>query len=121
MSKTVLVVDDSPSMRQLVTFTLRQAVFLTIEAVDGLDALKRLAGARVNLILTDLNMPNLDGIGLIREVRSKPSTRTLPVLMLTTESQESKRQEGRAAGATGWLVKPFQPDKLIQVIGRVLP
>jgi len=121
MSKTVLVVDDSPSMRQLVSFTLRQAGFLTIEAVDGRDALERLAGNRVNLILTDLNMPRMDGIALIREVRSKLATRSLPVLMLTTESQEARRQEGRAAGATGWLVKPFQPDKLIQVIGRVLP
>jgi two-component system chemotaxis response regulator CheY len=121
MSKAVLVVDDSASMRQLVSFTLRRAGFQTLEAVDGLDALERLAANRVDLILTDLNMPRLDGIGLIREVRRRPGTRTTPVLMLTTESQESKRQEGRAAGATGWLVKPFQPDKLIQVIGRVLP
>ena len=121
MIKTVLVVDDSPSIRQLVIFTLRQAGFQTIEAVDGVDALARLTTNRVNLILTDLNMPRMDGIGLIREVRKQPATRTLPVLMLTTESQESKRQEGRAAGATGWLVKPFQPEKLIQVIGRVLP
>jgi two-component system chemotaxis response regulator CheY len=75
----------------------------------------------VDLVITDLNMPRMDGITFIRELRSRPASRRLPVLMLTTESQDSKRQEGRAAGATGWIVKPFHPDKLLAVIGKVLP
>ncbi len=91
-----------------------------VEAGDGQDALERLAARRMDLIITDLNMPRLDGIGFIRALRSRTSSRYTPVLMLTTESQESKRQEGRSAGASGWMVKPFHPDKLLQVIRKVL-
>lgn len=119
--RTILVVDDSATIRQMLCFTLRQAGFAVLEATDGQDALERLDGSRVDVILTDLNMPRLDGIAFIRRLRNLPASKHTPVLMLTTESQESKRQEGRAAGATGWIVKPFQPDKLLAVIGKVLP
>ena len=121
MAKTVLIVDDSVSIRQVVTFTLRQAGFTVLDASNGQEALTRLSGQRVDLIVTDLNMPVMDGITFIRNVRSQPTTRAVPVLMLTTESQDAKKQEGKAAGATGWIVKPFHPEKLLQIIARVLP
>jgi two-component system chemotaxis response regulator CheY len=118
--KTILTVDDSASIRQMVKFTLCSAGYNVIEAVDGQDALAKLNG-NVNLVITDLNMPNLDGIGLIRGVRANLACRAIPILMLTTESQETRKQEGKAAGATGWIVKPFHPDKLLATIARVLP
>ena len=121
MPRTVLVVDDSVTIRQMVSYTLKEAGFGVLEASDGQDALERLDHARVDLIVTDLNMPRVDGIALIRRLRSRPASKYTPVLMLTTESQESKRQEGRTAGATAWIVKPFHPDKLLAVIGKVLP
>ncbi len=121
MSRTVLVVDDSITIRQMVSFTLTQAGFGVIEAADGQEALERLERARVDLVVTDLNMPRLDGISFIRGLRARPASKYTPVLMLTTESQESKRLEGRAAGATGWIVKPFNPDRLLAVIEKVLP
>lgn len=121
MKRTALIVDDSVTIRQMVAFTLQQAGFAIVEAVDGQDALDRLEGLKPDLVITDLNMPRMDGIHFIRQLRGRPTTRHTPVLMLTTESQEGKRQEGRAAGATGWIVKPFHPEKLLQVIGKVLP
>ena len=121
MPRTALIVDDSITIRQMLSFTLKEAGFAVIEAVDGQDGLERLAAQRVDLIVTDLNMPRLDGIGFIRGLRARATSKYTPVLMLTTESQESKRLEGRAAGATAWLVKPFQPEKLLMVIGKVLP
>jgi len=108
-------------MRQMVCFTLKEAGFAVVEASDGQEALEQLGGRRIDLIVTDLNMPRVDGLSLIRALRSRPASRYTPVLMLTTESQEAKRQEGRSAGATAWIVKPFHPDKLLQVIGKVLP
>lgn len=119
MAKTILTVDDSSSVRQLVRFTLAEAGYQVIEAVDGKDALSKLA-APVHLIVTDLNMPNLDGIGLIRAVRASAVHKGLPILMLTTESQDSRKQEGKSAGATGWIVKPFTPQQLLAVIKKVL-
>ena len=121
MPRTALIADDSVTIRQMVSFTLRQAGFTVIEAVDGQDAADRLGDQRVDLIITDLNMPRLDGIGFIRTLRSRPASKHTPVLMLTTESQQEKRQEARAAGATGWIVKPFHPEKLLQVLTKVLP
>jgi two-component system chemotaxis response regulator CheY len=121
MSKSVLIVDDSLTMRQMVTFTLTQAEFSVVEACDGQDALEKLSGRSVDLVITDLNMPRLDGIGFIRAFRQQPEWKHIPVLMLTTESQDARKKEGRAAGATGWIVKPFHPDRLLQVIGKVLP
>ena len=120
MSRTILVVDDSPSMRQMVAFTLKDAGFAVLEGKDGQEGLNRLDGQKVQLIITDLNMPVMDGMTMIRQVRSRPEYKFTPILMLTTESQESKKQEGKAAGATGWIVKPFNPDRLLQVVGKVL-
>jgi two-component system chemotaxis response regulator CheY len=122
MAKTILIVDDSTSIRQVVAFTLKQAGFAVVEGSNGKEGLAQLeATQRVDLIVTDLNMPVMDGITFIKHVRSRPSSKGTPVLMLTTESQDSKKQEGKAAGATGWLVKPFHPEKLLQTIARVLP
>ena len=121
MSKRIMAVDDSASVRQMVSFTLRQAGYEVVEAVDGKDALSKLDGSQVHMVITDLNMPNLDGIGLIKGVRSHTSYRFIPVIMLTTESQESKKLEGRQAGATGWIVKPFKPEQLVSVVKKVLP
>ena len=119
MSRTVLTVDDSKTMRDMVAFTLKQAGFEVKMAEDGNDALVVLGDEAVDCIVTDLNMPGMDGLQLIRELRAHPVHRVTPILMLTTESDEAKKQEGRDAGATGWLVKPFNPDKLIHTINRV--
>ena len=119
MSKTVLIVDDSSSVRQMVNFTLRTAGYNTVEAADGRDALSKL-GAPVHLVISDLNMPNMDGIELIKALRAGAATKYIPVVMLTTESQDSKKQEARAAGATGWIVKPFKAEQLVAVVKRVL-
>jgi two-component system chemotaxis response regulator CheY len=119
MSKTIMTVDDSASVRQMVSFTLKNAGFDVIEAVDGKDALTKLKGP-VNMVITDLNMPNMDGITLIKNIRSNPSYKFVPVVMLTTESQASKKQEGKAAGATGWIVKPFKPDQLLAVVKKLM-
>lgn len=122
MGKTVLVVDDSVSMRQMVTFTLQGAGFEVVEAGDGKEAVDKLnAGAKPNLVITDLNMPNLDGIGLIKAVRGMAAHKFTPLLMLTTESSDDKKKEGQAAGATGWIVKPFNPDQMLATIKKVLP
>jgi two-component system chemotaxis response regulator CheY len=119
MAKVILTVDDSASVRQMVRFTLSDAGYTVVEAVDGQDALTKLTSS-VNLIITDLNMPNLDGIGLIRTVRSNPAFKGLPILMLTTESQAERKQEGRSAGATGWIVKPFTTQQILAVVKKVL-
>jgi len=119
--RRVIAVDDSVTMRQMVTFTLRQAGYEVVEAADGRDALTKIQSQRVDLVVTDLHMPNLDGIELIKRIRALPTYRFTPVLMLTTESQDRKKAEGQAAGATGWIVKPFQPEQLIKVVKRVLP
>jgi two-component system, chemotaxis family, chemotaxis protein CheY len=120
MAKTIMVVDDSASIRQMVNFTIRNAGYDVIEAVDGKDALNKINGSQVHMVVTDLNMPNLDGIGLIRGVRANPSLKFIPIVLLTTESQDSKKQEGKQAGATGWIVKPFKPEQLVAVIKKVL-
>lgn len=120
MSQIVLVVDDSASIRQMLNFTLTDAGYEVIEAVDGKDALSKLNGTRVNLVITDLNMPNIDGIELIKQIRSIPTYKFIPVLMLTTESQNEKKLAGKAAGATGWIVKPFKPEQLLTVIKKVI-
>ncbi|MDA8083629.1 MAG: response regulator [Nitrospiraceae bacterium] len=120
MAKIIMTVDDSASIRQMVSFTLKGAGYDVIEAVDGKDALAKVDGAGINMVITDLNMPNLDGIGLIRQLRANPSMKFVPIIMLTTESQDSRKQEGKAAGATGWIVKPFKPDQLLAVVKKVL-
>ncbi len=120
MGKTILIVDDSASMRQLVTFALKDAGYEVMAAVDGKDALNKLSGTKVDMVVTDLNMPNMDGIELIKELRKTPAHKFTPVIMLTTESQEGKKQEGRTAGASGWIVKPFTPEKLLDVIKKFM-
>jgi two-component system, chemotaxis family, chemotaxis protein CheY len=120
MPKSALVVDDSPSVRQLVAFTLRGVGFEVCEGANGAEGLTHLDAGKPDLIITDLNMPVMDGITFIRNVRSRAATKYTPILMLTTETQAEKKQEGKVAGATGWLVKPFHPDKLLSVIDKVL-
>jgi two-component system, chemotaxis family, chemotaxis protein CheY len=121
MGKTILTADDSASMRQMITFTLRDAGYDVIEAVDGKDALSKLTATPPHMLITDLNMPNMDGIELIRQVRALPQCRYIPIVMLTTESQDARKQEGRAAGASGWIVKPFRTEQLVMVAKKLLP
>jgi two-component system, chemotaxis family, chemotaxis protein CheY len=120
MSKTVLAVDDSPSIRQMVSFTLKAAGYSVTEASDGQEGLDKARGAQVNLVLTDQNMPRLDGLSLIKALRAMPQYASTPILMLTTESSDQMKQQGRAAGATGWLVKPFDPNRLLEVVKKVI-
>ena len=120
MAKTILAVDDSASIRQMVGFTLKGAGYDVVEAVDGQDGLERARGRQVNLVLTDQNMPRMDGLTLIRALRGTDEYRTVPILMLTTESSDAMKAQGRAAGATGWLVKPFDPKRLVDVIKKVI-
>jgi len=117
--KTIMTVDDSASVRQMVAFTLKNAGYGVIEATDGKDALSKLQG-KVDMVITDLNMPNMDGISLIKAVRSQAAYKFIPIVMLTTESQAGKKQEGKDAGATGWIVKPFKPEQLLAVVQKVL-
>ena len=117
---TILAVDDSASMRQMVAFTLKNAGYEVTDAVDGQDALEKAKTRDFDLVLTDQNMPRLDGIGLTKKLRGQPKFKNTPILILTTESSEQMKQAGRAAGATGWIVKPFDPAKLIEVIKKVV-
>jgi two-component system chemotaxis response regulator CheY len=120
MGKTILIVDDSASMRQLVTFALNDAGYDVVAAVDGKDALSKAGDGAVDMVVTDLNMPEMDGLELIRQLRSQPSYKFTPIVMLTTESQETKKQEGKTAGASGWIVKPFTPEQLVGVVKRFI-
>ncbi|TAM11497.1 MAG: response regulator [Nevskiaceae bacterium] len=117
---TILTVDDSASMRQMVAYTLRESGFQVAEAADGVEALETAQKQAFNLVLADVNMPRMDGIALIRELRALPAYKFTPLLMLTTESSMDRKMEGKAAGATGWIVKPFDPAQLIATINRVL-
>ncbi|MEZ5411968.1 MAG: response regulator [Acidimicrobiales bacterium] len=117
---SILAVDDSVSMRQLVAFTLKEAGFDVIEAVDGEDALAKAQTRRADVVLTDVNMPKMDGISLIRNLRQLPAYKFTPMLLLTTESAPEKKAEGKAAGATGWIVKPFNPEQLLATISKVI-
>ena len=117
---SILAVDDSTSLRQMVAFTLKSSGHDVVEAVDGVDALEKLRDRSVDLVLTDQNMPRMDGLTLVRQLRASPQFMRTPILILTTESSDEMKQAGRAAGATGWLVKPFDPKRLIDVIAKVL-
>ena len=117
---TILAVDDSPSMRKMVSFTLAGAGYQVVEAVDGMDALEKAEHQHIDLVLVDQNMPRLDGIGLTRRLREHPRFKNTPILILTTESSDQMKQAGKAAGATGWLVKPFDPNRLIEVLQKVI-
>jgi len=120
MGKLVLTVDDSASIRQMVAFTLKSAGYEVIEAVDGEDGVNKAKMKSADLILTDQNMPKMDGLTLIKTLRAMPQYRTTPILMLTTESSDAMKAQGKAAGATGWLVKPFDPQKLLEVVKKVI-
>lgn len=121
MAKKILTVDDSRTMREMVTFTLKGAGYDVLEAEDGQAALKVIDGAKVDAVITDLNMPVMNGFELIRSLRANPLYKFTPILMLTTEGDAEKKEEGKAAGATGWIVKPFNPEKLLEVVKKVCP
>lgn len=117
---TILTVDDTASMRQMISFTLNSVGHEVIQACDGKEALQLLQGKKIDLVIADVNMPNMDGITLVKSLREQADYKFIPILMLTTESQESKRQQGKVAGATGWIVKPFNPEQLLNVVKKVL-
>jgi len=119
MAKLIMVVDDSASMRRVVGISLRSSGYDVIEGCDGKDALSKLTGQKVHLIISDVNMPVMDGIAFLKAVKQMPAYKFTPVLMLTTESEESKKREGQAAGARAWVVKPFQPEQLIGAVQRL--
>lgn len=119
MSKTILVVDDSGSFRTVVKLALQKAGYTVVEACDGKDAIAKLTTAKVNMIVCDVNMPNMDGLTFLRHIKEQPAYKFTPVIMLTTESQESKKAEGRAAGARAWITKPFQPSQLVDAVNRL--
>ena len=118
--RSILAVDDSASMRKMVSFTLTGAGYHVVEAVDGQDAFEKAQIHSIDLVLTDQNMPVMDGLSLTRKLREHPKFKTTPILILTTESSDQMKQAGRSAGATGWLVKPFDPSRLIEVIQKVI-
>ena len=118
--KTIMAVDDSASLRQMVGVVLRGGGYEVVEAADGMDALSKLKGREVDLFLSDINMPNMDGLELTRQLRAMPQYKFVPIVLLTTESHPEKKQEGKAAGATAWIVKPFNPDQLLTVVKKVM-
>jgi len=120
MSKTILVVDDSSSMRQVVSMALKSSGYDVIEACDGKDALTKLAGQRVHLVISDVNMPNMDGITFVKEMKKNPAYKFVPVIMLTTEGSEEKKKAAQEAGAKAWVVKPFQPQQMLTAVSRIL-
>lgn len=120
MSKTILVVDDSASIRQVVGLTLKGAGYTVIEAVDGKDALSKLDGQKINLVISDVNMPNMDGISFVKELKQKANYKFTPVIMLTTEGADEKKKEGQAAGAKAWVVKPFKPEQMLQAVSMLI-
>jgi two-component system chemotaxis response regulator CheY len=120
MAKSILIVDDSASIRQVVSLTLKGAGFDVIEACDGRDALSKLVGQRVHLMISDVNMPNMDGLTFLREVKSRPEYKFTPVIMLTTESAEDKKMQGQAGGAKAWMVKPFQPQQMLAAVNKLV-
>jgi two-component system chemotaxis response regulator CheY len=122
LAKTILVVDDSAAVRQVVTIALKSAGYDVIEGCDGRDALAKLIGQKIHLIISDVNMPNMDGISFIKAVKLLPNYKFTPIIMLTTESQEARKQEGQAAGAKAWVVKPFRPEQMLGAVAKlVLP
>lgn len=122
MPKQILAVDDSPTMLQSISLTLQKEGYIVTTATDGVDALGKLnSGSRFHAIITDVNMPNMDGITLTREVRKIPACKFIPIIVLTTESHGDKKDAGKNAGATGWIVKPFKPEQLVGVIRKVCP
>jgi len=121
MTRRILAVDDSKTMRDMVHFTLKNAGYDVLEAEDGEKGLAAAKSNLVDVVITDINMPNMDGVSLVRALRAQPQYKSTPILILTTEGGEDKKQAGREAGATGWIVKPFSPEKLIAVVNKVCP
>ncbi|MGV8891581.1 MAG: response regulator [Burkholderiaceae bacterium] len=119
MAKTIMIVDDSASMRQVVGIALKGAGYTVLEGRDGRDALTKLTGQKVHLIISDVNMPNMDGISFVKAVKQLPAYKFTPIIMLTTESEESKKSEGQAAGAKAWVVKPFKPEQLLSAVQKL--
>ncbi|MGF1756829.1 response regulator [Photobacterium sagamiensis] len=120
MAKTILILDDSAPIRQVVGIALRGAGYEVVEAKDGIDGIEKLNGQKLNLIITDVNMPRMDGITFVKEVKKMPRYKFTPIIILTTESQDNKKQEGRAAGAKAWVVKPFQPPQLLNAVAKLI-
>ena len=120
MSKTILVIDDSASMRQMISMTLRGAGYSVVEAQDGKDALSKLDGSKYNLIVSDVNMPNMDGLSFVKAAKQLTAYKFTPVIMLTTESGDAKKAEGKAAGVRAWVVKPFQPPLLLDAVAKLI-
>ena len=120
MAKRIMVIDDSASLRQVVSIALKSAGYDVVEAVDGVDALAKLDGGRMHLMICDVNMPNMDGITFVKELKKHPDYRFVPVLMLTTESRESRKREGQLAGAKAWVVKPFRPEQILNAVSRLV-
>jgi len=120
MAKTILIVDDSASIRQVVKIALTGAGYDVVEAVDGMDALKKLDGRKINLVISDVNMPNLDGIGFVKQLKQKSGYQFTPVIMLTTESEVEKMRQGKEAGAKAWVVKPFQPAQMLAAVAKLI-
>jgi two-component system chemotaxis response regulator CheY len=120
MGKTIMIVDDSPSLRAVVGIALKSAGYDVIEGCDGKDALNKLTGQKIHLIISDVNMPNMDGISFVKAVKQMPNYRFTPIIMLTTESQEEKKREGQAAGAKAWVVKPFKPEVLLGAVQKLI-
>lgn len=120
MDKTFLVVDDSASMRQLISFAIQDAGYAVLLAENGKDALDKLGTEKIDMVITDLNMPDMDGIELITQLRNRPEHKFTPIVMLTTEAQDDKIKEGKAVGASGWIVKPFSPEQLMNVVRKFL-
>lgn len=122
MTKTIMIVDDSASLRQVVAIALKGAGYAVIEACDGQDALNKLNGVKIHLIICDVNMPNLDGISFVKQMKTLPNYKFTPVIMLTTEGSEEKKQAGQMAGARAWVVKPFRPEQILNAVSKlVLP
>jgi two-component system chemotaxis response regulator CheY len=120
MGKTIMVIDDSATLRQVVSITLSKAGYDVVEAIDGRDALSKLSGRKVHLMICDVNMPNMDGIEFLKAVRQQPAHKFVPIIMLTTESQEAKKLEGKAAGARAWVVKPFVPEVMLSAVQKLI-
>lgn len=119
MASKILIVDDSASVRQVVSIALKAAGYEVMEACDGKDALTKLTGEKLNLIISDVNMPNMDGITMVKEIKKMPAYKFTPIIMLTTEGAEEKKKEGQAAGAKAWIVKPFQPDQMLKAVSML--
>ncbi|HEY9898712.1 MAG TPA: response regulator [Pantanalinema sp.] len=120
MAKTILIVDDSATLRQVVSMALKGAGYEVVEACDGQDALDKLAGLKVHLIISDVNMPRMDGITFVKEAKKQPALKFVPIIMLTTEGQDSKKAEGQAAGAKAWVLKPFQPQQMLAAVQKLI-